>query len=85
MINHTLKGNQSEVLAENLEKLLPRVTEEGKRKIAESLLTKLKKCRPRPDRIWAQLNLSDEEEKLFNILCKLVWGKPTPSPKASTG
>lgn len=85
MNNHTLKDNQSRVLAEKLEALLSRITEEEKRKVAESLYTKLKRCKPRPDRTWGQLYLSNEEDKLFDILLVLVWGKPTPSPEASSG
>ena len=70
----TLKDNQSEVLASKLEDLLPKIAEEEQLKVAEGLLRKLKRLKPNPGQVWAQLNLNEEEDKLFQILCKLVWG-----------
>ena len=77
----TLRDNQSQVLISKLETLLPRITEEGKHKVAESLLKRLKRLEPNQDRVWADLHLPSEEDELFDILCKLVWGGPPQRTK----
>ena len=77
----TLRDNQSQVLTSKLEALLPRITEKGKHEVAESLLKKLKRLAPDQDRVWADLHLLDEEDELFDILCRMVWRKPPQKTK----
>ncbi len=85
MIAHTLRDNQSKVLADKLEALLPGVVEEEKHQVAKNLLWKLKKCNPRPDQIWAYLHLTEDESQLFSILCRLALRKKEPKPVEGNG
>ena len=85
MIAHTLRDNQSEVLATKLKGLLPKITEETLHKTSEDLLHLLEECKPNPGRTWAMLFLDKEKSDLIEVLCKLAWGMGSskPTSKAS--
>lgn len=85
VITRTLRDNQSQVLADKLEELLPKITEEGKHKLAKGLLEELRVLKPNPDQKWADLYLTSEEDTLLTILEDIVWKKSTPKPNESHG
>lgn len=85
MITHTLRDNQSKDLADKLENLLQTVTETEKHQVGTKLLLRLKRCNPNPGQTWSQLNLSEEEEELFSILCKLTWKQSEPKVDPEEG